>query len=264
MRVRSFLVALSLVAAAPLAWAAPSADEIVRTSTDRRTVQSSIQTISMEIYDKTGKSRIRKLQTKFKQGADGGTMSIVRFIEPLDVAGTAFLSVQKKGAVPEGAMYMPAFGDPQAIEGDKRGGAFMQSDFSYEDLSVGRPEDATHTWVRSEAVTVGGQSFQAHLIESVPKAEAKSAYSKLQTWIDEKDLVPRQILFFDTKGEAVKRMSIEQVRKEGAAWVPAVTVMESLKKGSKTVIRLEQVRVNVPATELPDAAFTRDALKTGA
>lgn len=260
---RPYALALALLVAAPAAWAA-SADALVKTSTDRRTVQSSIQTISMEIFDKSGKSRVRKLQTKFKQGADGGTWSIVRFLEPADVAGTAFLSVQRPGQTPEGAMYMPAFGDPQTIEGDKRGGAFMQSDFSYEDFSVGRPEDATHTLVRAEGITIGGQTLSAQLVESVPKAEAKSSYSKLHTWIDDKDLMPRQVLFFDSKGEAIKRMTLEQVRKEGTAWVPIVTVMESLKKGTKTVIRVEQVRVNVPATELPDAMFTRDALKSGA
>lgn len=242
-----------------------TAEQLVQKSTEVRTVQNSVQTMTMEIVNKAGAIKSKTIETRMKRTASNASMSIVKFLAPEDEAGTAFLSVPGAGDGGEDlrVIWMPALGVENTIKGSQKGGAFAGSDFTYEDLSVGDPAGATHTQVRTETITVAGMAFSCVVIESVPKLESKSSYAKITTWIDTTDSMPRQVFFWNGKGEQVKKMTLEKIQKEGVNAIPMVTVMEDLKKGSRTVVRVQKVRINVPAAELPDSLFTVESLKAG-
>jgi hypothetical protein len=252
------LLAGALLAVAPAALAQtaqPTATEILAGSRGNRQVVNSIQTLQLVIISKDGSSRTRTITSKIKQGEDGLSKNYVRFDEPADVAGVQFLSVQRAAAEDDQWIYMPAFEQATRISGGSRGSSFMGTDFTYEDLSVGDPDDGTHETVGKETIEVGSESVEAWKIVTIPKPELKSSYTKLETWISVADNMPRQVVFFDKKGEAIKRMTMRQVRKDGEQIIPEVTVMENLKKGSRTEIKVVEVKLNVPAEQLPDSMF---------
>ena len=62
---------------------------------------------------------------------------MIEFTGPADVAGTKFLITEPKEGADEQLLYLPAFDKVQKISGSSRKGAFMGSDFSYEDLDLG-------------------------------------------------------------------------------------------------------------------------------
>jgi hypothetical protein len=269
---RAFILALSLgTAVATLVGtdaahaATPTADEVVRKSAEARSPQSSVQKMTLEFTRKGATTRSMTLSAQSKRRAQGGVMSLVRFLAPVDMAGVAFLAVPGAG---EGGddlrqLWSPGTGqeEPTTITGGNKSGAFAGTDITYEDLSVGDPNTATHVLVRTETLTVGGSARTCYVIESTPKPEAKSAYSKLTTWIDTVDSMPRQVFFFNKKGEHWKKMVVEKVHVEGANSVPMLTTVEDLKRGSRTVIRVETVRLNVPPAELPDTVFSVEGMK---
>jgi len=258
------LAAAALLALVPFGGAVAeelAAAAILSKSQGNRQIENSIQTLEMVLYNKAGQSRSRTITSKIKQTADGAR-SHVKFEQPEDVAGVQFLSIQHAEGEDDQWLYMPAGDLLNRISGSSRTGSFMGSDFSFEDLSIGDAEDGTHIDQGTETIEVAGQTLTAHKIETTPKPELKSAYSKLVTWIDTTDYMPRQVLFFDKKGVEFKRMQITQVKKDGEEMVPLVTVMENLKRGTKTEIKIIEYRTNVPAEELPDSMFTQEYLKS--
>ncbi len=261
-RLFALLAALTFLIAMPAGAQDLTAEQIIAKSQANRRVSNSVQTLTMELFDKSGRSRSRKITSKIKQVEGQGAMSYVRFDEPEDVAGVQFLTRENPAGEDDQFLYMPAGDILNRISGSSRRGSFMGSDFSFEDLNVGSPEDGTHTSLPAETITVAGTSYDVYVIETVPKPELESAYSKLVTYIDKAQFMPRQVVFFDKKGVNTKRMTVEEAKKDGDSMVPVRTVMENLKRGSKTVITVGEYRTNVPAEELPDTMFTEAYLRS--
>jgi len=268
-RPRSLFLPLSAVTLALFALHVPgpvvSADltaaEVIAKSAERRTVSNSEQTMVMEIFDKMGRSRVRKIVSRVKD-SDGISKSHVEFIEPEDVNGVQFLTV----GTPEGEdlqwLYMPASGILNQISGSSRRGSFMGSDFSFEDLTVGQVDDGEHTLLPDSTVTVGGAAIAVYVVQSIPKAELKSAYTKILTYIEKARFMPRKVEFFGKKGQHVKTMKILEVKDQGGVLVPMRTTMENLKRGTRTEVRVESVEVNLPSERLPDTLFTPESLQS--
>ena len=258
---RAALAVSALLFAAPTFAAEPTAAEIIKRSSDNRTVNNSIQTMTLEIFDKSGNSRVRKITSKVKRGADDASRSHVFFEEPEDVRGVQFLSIENPKGEDDQWMYMPAVGSANRIAGSSRKGSFMGTDFTYEDMSIGQVDDGDHTLQGKQSVTVGGKAFDTYVVQSIPKAELKSAYAKIVTFVDTTDYMPRQVDLFDAKGEHVKRMTFPNVVREGDVLIPKVIVMENLKRSTRTELRVETYKVNVPAADLPDSIFTKEFIE---
>ncbi|MCO4770747.1 MAG: outer membrane lipoprotein-sorting protein [Deltaproteobacteria bacterium] len=255
------LLFLSLLLAAPASAAEPTADEIIKRSSENRTVSNSIQKMTLEIYDKSGNSRIRKITSRTRKGPQDATWSYVYFDEPEDVAGVQFLSVENPTGEDDQWMFMPAIGTANRIAGSSRKGSFMGTDFSYEDMSLGQADDGDHTMRAKTSITVAGETFEVHVVETVPKAETKSAYTKVVTYVDVVEFMPRQVDLFDKKGEQIKRMSFSSVEKSGEVLVPKLITMENLKRGTKTNLKVDEYEVNVDASKLPDEMFTKEYIE---
>jgi hypothetical protein len=159
-------------------------------------------------------------------------------------------------------LYMPASGILNQISGSSRRGSFMGSDFSFEDLTVGQVEDGEHTLLPESKVSVAGVSIAVYVVQSIPKAELKSAYTKILTYIEKDRFMPRKVEFFDKKGKHVKTMKILEVKDQGGVLVPMRTTMENLKRGTRTEVRVESVEVNLPSERLPDTLFTPESLQS--
>lgn len=261
----SVLLLVGAAVLAPAFAADMTADQIIERSTSNRTVKNSVQTMTMTIFDKRGNSRVRKITSKVKEGDDGLSKSYVRFDEPSEVEGVQFLTVQNKGGDDDQWLYMPAGGILNRISGSTRGGSFMGSDFSYEDLSIGGDAgDGTHTRLDKgdASIKVGDATLGVYQVETVPKPEVQSSYTRFVSYISKDDFMPRRIEFFDKKGELIKVMSLLNIRPDGDLLVPMKTTMENKKRGTRTEVTVEEYRVNVSAEELPDSMFTPDFLQT--
>ncbi len=264
--IRSILAAF---AALFVLTAAPSGDaqeltakQIVERSTANRTVSNSEQTMTLEMFDKRGASRTRTIQSRIKEGEDGVTKSLVRFTAPSDVSGVQFLSIANPKGEDDQWLYFPEGDILNRIAGSGRRGSFMGTDFSFEDLEVGQAEDATHTKKPDQEIEVAGTKHAVWVIESIPNEDAGSAYSKLVSYIDKAENMPRRVDFFDKKGNHIKQMNVLELERDGDVLVPKKTEMKNLKKQSRTEIRVESYRTNVPAEEMPDEMFTAEFLRS--
>lgn len=267
----SILIPLALVAALamtlPAAAQSDNAIEIISKSLENRKVKNSIQTISMTIEEvkrdgsvRSGKPRV--MLSKIRDDEDA-MRSYIRFNAPSDMAGVQFVSVSPKKGETEQFMYFPPPDELLTrISGSGRAGRFFGSDFAYEDMEISSVDDAVHSSAGEETITIGKDTLNCWKIESVPKPEAKSSYSKIVSWIDKSNNVARQVLFFDKKGRELKRMQVLQVAKDGEFFIPIDTLMEGLQRTTRTKLHVDDYKTNVPDSELPLEMFTEAYVKS--
>ena len=186
----------------------------------------------------------------------GQLQSVVRFRAPQEVAGTAFLMLERDKGESEQHIYLPGLKRTRRIVGREREGSFMGSDFTYADFERRDTRESTHK--RRADEEVGG--VKTYVIESTPKKPDESAYSKIETWVRKDDFLPLRIRYYDKSGQLVKTLYTKRIRTMEGRPVIVEAQMVNKKTGHTTELVVDNMR---PRKDLPDAAFTPTALEHG-
>jgi len=209
--------------------------------------------MKMTLVAKDGGKRERALDILArKQG--GLVQTVVRFMTPADVAGTAFLLLEQKDGGSDQYIYLPGLRRTRRIVGREREGSFMGSDFTYADLRRADAAGAVHKRLPDEKINADVTA----VVESTPKKEAKSPYSKVQTWVRMSDYVPLRTRFYDAKGQLLKTLFARRIGKLEGKPVVMEALMKNEQTGSTTQLVIESIERQA---SLPDSAFTPTALE---
>lgn len=234
------MAALFVFLSLPLAASAAdelSAEAIVRKATDSGQPASSKQKTTMKLVDGKGAERVRALQITRQKGTSGAWSTRIEFLEPKDVAGTVLLSVEKDGGVSQ-HLYLPGVKRVRKLVGKQRGGAFMGSDFAYEDLAPRDLGKSRYTLLADE--TVAGKPCWT--VEATPTKDAESGYAKTVLSITKDDFLTVRVRFFDDKGETkVLDVDPAKVHVEGDVRIPKRLEMTAKKGGHRTVIEVDSI-----------------------
>lgn len=191
--------------------------------------------VKMIIQSRRGNQRIRILDVKTKT-KNGLKYSLATFLEPDDIAGTKFLSIQKKEGADLQYLYLPAQKQTRRIAGDAKRDQFLGTDFTYSDLEQRDIEDATYKRLEDEPHS-GIACF--HVV-AYPRS-SESLYSKIEMWIDKQDLLPLKIYFYDRSGRHFKTFIAQVVEPVSGKMTITKLLMKTLPKHTKTYIVLENL-----------------------
>jgi outer membrane lipoprotein-sorting protein len=209
--------------------------------------------MKMTLVTKDQAKRERALDILARRN-DGRVQTVVRFMNPADVAGTAFLLLEQKDGGSDQYIYLPGLRRTRRIVGREREGSFMGSDFTYADLRRADTAGAVHKRLPDEKVG----DVATVVVESTPKKELKSPYSKVQTWVRTTDFVPLRTKFYDAKGQLLKTLYARRIGKLEGKPVVMEARMENHQTGSATLLVIESIERQA---SLPDSAFTPTALE---
>lgn len=211
--------------------------------------------MKMILRTASGRENIREISVKSLEVSDDGDKSLMVFDEPKDVEGTAFLSFSHVGKPDDQWIFLPALKRVKRISSKKKSGAFMGSEFSYEDLSSFEVEKYTFKYLREEPC---GEDLSCHVLESYPKDEY-SGYSKLVSWVDTKELRSQKIDFYDRKGDLLKTMEVKEYKLYADKfWRPVVSMMTNHQTGKSTELQWNKMEIG---TGLTEADFSKNNLK---
>lgn len=255
---KALLVLAALLAFPVMADAenALSAEAIVRKATDLGQPDASKQKTKMTLVDAKGGERTRALEVLRAKGEGGQWSTRLEFLEPKDVAGTVLLSVEKDGRVSQ-HLYLPGVKRVRKLVGKQRGGAFMGSDFTYEDLAPRDIGKSEYTLLPDE--TIGGKA--CWVVEAKPSKGADTSYAKSILAIAKDDFLTVRVRFFDAKGETkVLDVDPSKVHVEGDVRIPKRMEMTSKKDGHKTVIEVESIDLS---PKVDPSAFDPSSLDRG-
>jgi len=153
-------------------------------------------TMKMTLVNAAGQEKIRTMKMKVLEG-ENEDKSLMEFVTPADVKGTKFLSYEHINKDDDQWLYLPALKRVKRIASKNKSGAFMGSEFSYEDLSAFNVKK--YAYSQNEAIAKDG----IYIIPSKPLSKY-SGYTKLISFIDSKTFLVLKIEYYDRKKELLK------------------------------------------------------------
>jgi hypothetical protein len=241
----------------------PPGKDILTRANERDAGKNAQQTIRMKLIEKDGSTRERVTRGIGKSFGDDRRF-LLFFLEPSNVKGTALLTYDYGDAEKNDDqwLYLPAMRKTRRISGGERGGSFLGTDFTFEDIkNQSRGSLADRTWK-----TVGKEDVDGHpcyAIEGVantPELGKELGYSKLKTYIDVEMLLMRQTDFWDASGALFKTVSIRDFQQIDGIWTACTLEAKNLKTGHSTVFTVTDVQYN---TDLSDDLFSVQTLERG-
>jgi hypothetical protein len=236
-----------MVALAVGAFADAKGDEIAHKYFDlKKAADTTAPGSQMVIIDKSGNKKLRKLDV-FYQDKDTGKNAYMIFSAPADVNGTKFLTIGHKGADSDQRLYLPALKKVRRISSSSKDGEFVNSDLWYYDLEERYFEDNTYTFL-SENETIDDKAFDSMKFWKIEMKPVKSdcPYAKSVAWVNMADNFIYKLDCYDKKdGALLKTIVFPKVETMEGVLIPVQTIVTNHKKGSKTLLQLNDVKVNV-------------------
>ena len=249
------LLALAAGLTAPSARAAdPSAAQIVEKLLDNDSWGSSGAVVKARLVVKAASGAPRELafQSKSRKAGPRLSKSLLRFTAPADLAGQAFLQVEKADGDDDRFLWIPELKKTKRIAGASRKASFSGTDFSYADMDRRDLRDGASKLLGTEKV---GKADCYHL-EVTPKGE--SPYARLEVWARSTDYVPMKTVAFGANGQPIKTIEAKEAKKiEGKLFVTKSLVTNHVDNRTTELV-LDDVK---PTEGIADDEFTTRALE---
>jgi hypothetical protein len=206
----------------------------------------------LKIMDDKGRERVRKMVISTRE-FNGITKTLVKFLEPADIRGTAMLVYDYPDTPDDMWIYLPALRKVRRIVSDEKGNSFMGSEFSNADLSIPEPENFEYKIVSVELLD-GSDCWKIEASCKNGDISQEYGYVKRLMWIDKNNFLTRKIEYYDMKGELhkVQRFSNYQKRPNGRYFAYSME-KENIQNGRKSIMVVEKFQDN---STLPENAFS--------
>lgn len=257
MKIQFYLLATATLFSSQLSF---SATQIPKTGLEladmvylRDTAKDSMSIGKMILIEKGHKPRERVSTTYSQNKTPGDVKTLIRFSAPADVKNTSLLGVDAVGKKNSQWLFLPALKRVRKISSDRKSGRFVGSDIYYEDMQDRAPEKDIHKLLATKKI----KGVSCQLMESKPKPEHSSAYSKRIACIHLKTLLPLNVEFFKDD-RLVKTWQTVKMKKIQSYW----TITESLITDSESghITRLVTQKI-VYDQGLPDKLFSQKVLE---
>jgi hypothetical protein len=254
-----FTLLLILLLASPLLAQAETAEEkgfalIQKADEQGRGYGDSTASLRMVLLSAKGAKTVRKMRGKFLEVQGDGDKSLLIFDNPKDVKGTAMLTHGHKSDPDEQWLYLPALRRVKRISSTGKAGAFMGSEFSYEDLGSPELDKFSYKWLRAEEY----DGMQCDVIERVP-VDKDSGYIREVVWLDQKELRYLKTVFYDRKNTLLKTLvSTDYQKYKKKFWRAGKMHMTNHQSRKQTTLFWEDYTFGVG---LKDRDFQKNVLK---
>lgn len=245
----SLLLAGALLSGLASAQLYQTAQEVTDAMAALNAPSTSVATMTMTITSASGHALTREMQL---WSANEGKSQLIKFLNPADIRGSGFLSVEEAGAT-QTLIYLPALGRTRRVAGGQEQDAFFGSDFSYEEISS-MSGDFTDDF-DSELLEV--RDGPVYVMAATAKGGSDSTYDRLVYEVPESTLIPSRVEFY-RGDELVKVLTISGTTEVGGYVLPSEIRMETVSAGSFTTIVQSDFTVD---EEIPADVFTERFLQ---
>jgi hypothetical protein len=247
----SVALAAALLVASPAAFA-QDARQVMEEAQKRTNASSQHYAGTLQVFDAKGKISDKRW-TFDRLGSHGASKSILRFTDPPEVKGVALLVVNHPERASDQWMWTPAIQRDRRVALQDRSQRFFGTDFSFEDLEE-RDVDQYDFSMDGEESLNGAPCWR---IDAVPRKTKISQYTKSRVWV-RKDNYAYQKVESYIKSEVVRVLNYSDIQNVQGIWTGRTLEMTDLRRKSRTVLRLEELKYNLPMKEQD---FTLQALR---
>ncbi|NRA03659.1 MAG: outer membrane lipoprotein-sorting protein [Myxococcales bacterium] len=175
--------------------------------------------------------------------------TLVKFKEPFDMKGTAYLMVVRADRASEQWVYRPS--DRRVRRVKMRGGAGVGgTDFSWDDIAFQNVEDADYERLPDEVV----RGVDVYVVLAKLKPLKRSRYSKSMVYLEKDHYIALKARHWDHARVEVKELNSEydSIKRFGDHWVATRGVAQNLQEGTSSSMLIEGLD---PDVEIADAMF---------
>jgi hypothetical protein len=221
----------------------------------------------VEAIDRGGEITASRAEIRWRDDDEGQARIVLRVSEPAKTAGTALLIIDRDSDQPEFFLRLPDLTKAKRIRSRRLRGPVLGTDFSFEDLQRMRePLDKTALELVGESPVDGRPAW---LLEAIPGQDVgESEYTRVLTYVDQASCLPIQIDLFEGGDRLRKRLRapVDEIKRvqlgdDPGREVPHVFVMEDLRRGTQTVVRIEAFETT---PDWPAEQFTKAGLEAPA
>ncbi len=226
----AYLLAACLSAGTP-----ETATEIIRKSDQLLRGKTLQATLTMQIITPDWQRSL-----KFSFVSQGKEKSFIRIEKPAKDRGVSFLRIGN-----EMWQYIPKINRVIKIPPSMMLRSWMGSDFTNDDLvkESSIVDDYEHRLLGMETV----DGVPVYRIELTPRPDAVVVWGKIISLIRTQDYIPVEQLFFNERGEQVRRMTFSEIRRMGDRTIPTrMEVVTRKKPDNKTVLIYEKALFDRP------------------
>ena len=229
--IRNLLIVLPLLAGIAVA---QTAEEVAKLIDERSSPVDLTSDMTMILTAKNGSRRTLTTHSVRK----GDTHMILWFTAPADDRGVALLTIEKETG-DEMRMWLPGFKKIRRISSSKKGGSFMGSDLSFEDLTSRTIKDYTYNLLDEE--TTDGVEYWT--LESIPDPSLRSSYGRIVSKVRKSDAFVVQESYYDRGDELLKERTIE-VGEFGQYSLPIKMLVRNVQTSHTTDIIFDNIEVD--------------------
>ena len=199
----------------------------------RKGFTNSMTNVKMILHAGGDRTTVREMHQYVLEVDDDGNHTINVFSKPADVDGVSILTHSALDGNDKQWLFLPSIGRVKRISSSNRSGAFVGSEFAYEDLSSFEVEKYSYKGFNHEEL----DGKQVIVVEYVPKYD-NSGYTLLRCYLDPSNYQPVRIDYFNRRNEHFKTLTLGGYKayQENHAWRPHRLEMKNLLNGKSTTI----------------------------
>lgn len=231
-----------------------SGQEIMDEISRHQDSTAELESLTMTLTDKKGKTTSRTLRQYSLKNTDGLYKYLLVFDEPNGIKGVALLTWEKQGGDDDQWLYLPAMGNKlKRIASGGRMNYFMGTDFAFEDLVVEKPGNFEYERQADQKFD-GVDVFVVDARPSDPKLV--TGYKKRQLFVRKDDYIVVRVDYFQKRtGKLLKRLSLSELERiEGDQWRAKERLMEHFSK--KHTTRITTLKRSFTIEDVPETVFT--------
>jgi Outer membrane lipoprotein-sorting protein len=255
MKIKNLFILFASLASSAIS--AQTAREIIEKANDAIEYDAMELTSTLKIYDAKGSERIRQVTNATKKFGET-TKTLIKFLSPADVKGTAILIYDHENTADDMWIYMPALRKTRRIVSSEKGKNFMGSEFTNADMSKPNMNDFQYKILGSESV----EGKTCWKIESVCNNETvagENGFSRKVTCIEKGTFLTQKAEFYDQQGELQRIEFMRQYKKQsGGKYFSFEMEMQNEQNGRKSILVIDKFQTG---SALPESAFTAAMLE---
>jgi len=167
---------------------------------------------TLNIHDNRGNTRVRQVAIATKKFGET-TKTMMRFLSPPDVKGTAMLIYDNEDKADDMWVYLPSLRRVRRIVSSERGNSFMGSEFTNADMTRPNMDDFTHKLLGSENFN-GKDCWKLEMTCKSEDIEDQYGYYKRVSYIDKETHLTQKSELFDSNGKLFKILNLKDYRKQ--------------------------------------------------
>ena len=194
------------------------------------------------LSDTKGRTHERTLVLKTfeRENEQQGDRTLIIFHTPADLSRTALLSHAQLLDDDNQWLFLKRLRRVKRISGANKSGAFVGTEFSFEDLTAQELHKFTYEWIRADKL----DGADVDVIRRFPRYR-RSAYSQQHVWFSREHGQPLRIDSFAKNGAARKRLILRKYKKVSGFWRAHYLHMENLQTKKTTALEFSNYEIDV-------------------